>query len=331
MAKQTFTTGQVLTAAQMNSLQSNDFNQTVDVKTAAYTLVATDKGKRIEFNTSGSVTCTVNTGLFDAGDTLIIQNRGAGTVTITAGTATVNTSASLALAQYSAGTLYFVSASAALFFGDAAGISASIVDAKGDLIVGTADNTVGRLAVGTNGYTLVADSAETTGLKWAAPSSGALTLIKKQTIGSAVSSVTVSDAFSSTYDNYKVIVTGGAGSTNINMFLTLGATNSGYYYAGTYIQYSGSGGTIYQNSNANYFDSGYASANGLSIDLEIQSPNLAKRTSFLTRTARQDTTGYVHNYQGFLDNATQYTAFTLTTNTGTVTGGEIRVYGYQNS
>jgi len=172
MAKQTFTTGQVLTAAQVNSLQANDFNQTVSVKTANYTLAAADKGTRIEFNTSGSVTCTVNSGLFDAGDTLVIQNRGAGTATITAGTATVNTSASLALAQYSAGTLYFVSDSAALFFGDAAGISASIVDAKGDLIVGTADNTVGRLAVGTNGYTLVAKSSEATGLAWEAPAGG---------------------------------------------------------------------------------------------------------------------------------------------------------------
>jgi hypothetical protein len=117
MSKQSFTTGQVLTAAQVNSLQANDFNQTVSVKTANYTLAATDKGTRIEFNTSGSVTCTVNSGLFDAGDTLVIQNRGAGTATITAGTATVNTSASLALAQYSAGTLYFVSDSAALFLG----------------------------------------------------------------------------------------------------------------------------------------------------------------------------------------------------------------------
>lgn len=121
MAKQTFTTGQVLTAAQMNSLQSNDFNQTVSVKTASYTLVAADKGTRIEFNTSGSVTCTVNTGLFDAGDTVIIQNRGAGTVTVTAGTATVDTSSSLALSQYSFGTLYFVSASASIFFAAAAG------------------------------------------------------------------------------------------------------------------------------------------------------------------------------------------------------------------
>jgi hypothetical protein len=39
-------------------------------------------------------------------------------------------------------------------------------------VVGTGADTFARLAVGTNGHTLVADSAETTGLKWAAPSSG---------------------------------------------------------------------------------------------------------------------------------------------------------------
>jgi len=163
MAKQTFTTGQVLTAAQVNSLQSNDFNQTVSAKTASYTLVAADKGTRIEFNTSGSVTCTVNSGLFDAGDTLIIQNRGAGTVTVTAGTATVNTSATLALAQYDAGTLYFISDSAAIFFNTDAG-GGSPLTTKGDIYTySTAD---ARLAVGSNGDTLVADSAATTGLRW---------------------------------------------------------------------------------------------------------------------------------------------------------------------
>lgn len=50
----------------------------------------------------------------------------------------------------------------------ASGIPASIVDAKGDLIAATANDTVARLAVGTNGHVLTADSAETTGLKWAA-------------------------------------------------------------------------------------------------------------------------------------------------------------------
>jgi len=52
-------------------------------------------------------------------------------------------------------------------------IQNSIVDAKGDIITATADNTPARLAVGTNGQTLVADSTAATGLKWATPSSGA--------------------------------------------------------------------------------------------------------------------------------------------------------------
>lgn len=120
MAKQTFTTGSVLTAAQMNSLQANDYNWTVSQKTASYVLVAADAGTRIEMNAAGATTITVNTGLFAAGDTLFIQNIGAGTTTITAGTATVTTASSLALSQYQSGTLYFSSASAAIFFGDSA-------------------------------------------------------------------------------------------------------------------------------------------------------------------------------------------------------------------
>lgn len=46
---------------------------------------------------------------------------------------------------------------------------ATAIDAKGDLIVGTGADAFSRLAVGTNTYILTADSAEATGLKWAAP------------------------------------------------------------------------------------------------------------------------------------------------------------------
>jgi hypothetical protein len=48
----------------------------------------------------------------------------------------------------------------------------TIVDAKGDIIAATAADTVSRLAVGTNGQTLVADSSTATGLKWATPAGG---------------------------------------------------------------------------------------------------------------------------------------------------------------
>lgn len=117
MAKQTFSVGQVLTAAQMLSLQETAMGGgSATAKTASYTLVAADAGTTIAVNSTSATTITVNTSLFAAGDSVFIQNLGAGTCTITAGTATVNTSASLALAQYEGGQLYFVSASSAIFF-----------------------------------------------------------------------------------------------------------------------------------------------------------------------------------------------------------------------
>jgi len=52
------------------------------------------------------------------------------------------------------------------------GIAETLIDAKGDLIVGSADNTAARLAVGTDGFVLTADSAEATGVKWSASTGG---------------------------------------------------------------------------------------------------------------------------------------------------------------
>ena len=53
-------------------------------------------------------------------------------------------------------------------FSLATAIENTTIDAKGDLLVGTAADTVGRLAVETNNYILTADSSTATGLKWAA-------------------------------------------------------------------------------------------------------------------------------------------------------------------
>jgi len=62
--------------------------------------------------------------------------------------------------------------------------------AKGDLVVGSATNDASVLAVGTNNHVLTADSSTATGLKWAAPSSGGMTLISTTTMSGA--SVTLS-------------------------------------------------------------------------------------------------------------------------------------------
>jgi hypothetical protein len=168
MAKQTFSTGQVLTAAQMTSLQQTAMGGgSATAKTASYVLVAADAGTTVAMNAAGATTITVNTALFAAGDTVFIQNLGAGSCTVTAGTATVSTAGSLILPQYDAGILYFTSSSTAIFYDYIQVGAASPLTTKGDLYTyGTSDT---RLGVGANGTTLIADSAEATGLKWASP------------------------------------------------------------------------------------------------------------------------------------------------------------------
>lgn len=141
MSIQTFTAAQVLTAAQMNTLQANDYNQTVATKTASYTLVAADKGTRVVMNVASANTVTVNTSLFNASDTLVIQNIGAGVTTVTAGTATVSSAGSLAIPQYGSGTLYFTSAGVAIFFPSGVSAASAVVQVKSTTLTSTFSGT----------------------------------------------------------------------------------------------------------------------------------------------------------------------------------------------
>jgi len=174
MAKQSFSVGQVLTAAQMQSLQSTAMGGgSPSVKTASYVLVAADAGTVIQVNSTSATTITVNTALFAAGDSIQIQNINTGVVTITAGTATVTTSGSLALSQWEGGFLYFTSASASIFF-DYTQTSLTLpLTTKGDLF--GYDTANARIPVGADATVLTADSTQSLGVKWATPSSGAIT------------------------------------------------------------------------------------------------------------------------------------------------------------
>ena len=68
-------------------------------------------------------------------------------------------------------------------------IAASLVDAKGDIIAATADNTVARLAVGTDGQVLTAASGQTTGLQWQTVSTQSMTLLSTTSLTGASTTI----------------------------------------------------------------------------------------------------------------------------------------------
>jgi hypothetical protein len=91
-----------------------------------------------------------------------------------------------------------------VFTNAGAAINKTIVDAKGDIIVATAADTVARLAVGgTNGQVLTVDSTAATGLAYTTISAGSLTLLSTTSLSST--STTVS-SISQSYKNLLLIV-----------------------------------------------------------------------------------------------------------------------------
>lgn len=87
----------------------------------------------------------------------------------------------------------------------------AIWDAKGDLAAGTGANTAAKVTVGSNGDVLTADSAEATGVKWAAPAaSGAPT---DATYVTLTSNGTLTNERTLTAGTGITLTDGGAGST----------------------------------------------------------------------------------------------------------------------
>jgi hypothetical protein len=218
---------------------------------------------------------------------------------------------------------------------DANAIQNAIVDAKGDLIAATAADTPARLAVGTNGQVLTADSTAATGLAWAAASSGNLVLLNTTSF-SAVSSQSVDSVFSSTYDNYVVYLylTAATANANVGLAMRVSSTDTGMTSQmleqfSTTITGSdnGSGG-----ANPGYICTVNGSSPGYtSAKIDILSPNLAVRTTAYGRGQGLNSAGQPYNYIAALytDATTQFTGYTIKASTGNITGN-LKVYGVKN-
>jgi hypothetical protein len=158
-----------------------------------------------------------------------------------------------------------------------------------------------------------------------------LWLVKSQTIGSPVTSVTVTGAFSADYENYRIVVSGGSASADGGLTLTLGSTAAGYYYSMIYSNYTGGSAVAAVNNGAAWTNAGTFTTNANTVVMDILRPFESDQTAICGTYIGVNTGGVNGQYGGYLNNTTSYTAFTLATTGGaTMSGGTIRVYGYRN-
>ncbi len=128
--------------------------------------------------------------------------------------------------------------------GQATAINPTIVDAKGDIIAATAADTVARLGVGTNGQVLTADSAESTGIKWATPSSGGMTLLSTSTLNNGTSAQNITGITGSSYKKILITVDNMNTSGGQNWHFRLNSDTGSNYIRGYQGQYWGGGDAL---------------------------------------------------------------------------------------
>lgn len=220
---------------------------------------------------------------------------------------------------------------------DSNAIQNAIVDAKGDIIAASGADTPARLAVGTNGYVLTADSAESTGLKWAAAGGGGLVFIDRQAF-SGVSSLSLSSKFSSSYDNYKIFlrIDSLSASTVVYSRLRSGGTDntSSNYRGGRTYQVGNTStplgdstgtGTFFANITELSSQSGYMS-------MDLYAPYLTAYTAYNAFANFYYSAFGQHNQieGGQMSVNTSYDGITFYPGSGTMTG-EVYLYGYARS
>ena len=160
-----------------------------------------------------------------------------------------------------------------------------------------------------------------------------LNFVLQQTIGSAVTSVAVPNAFTTTYDNYKILINGGAGSTTAGVNMQLTGSVTGYYQGIVKVRYDTGAVTGTGVNNNTAWEIGRSSTDTIALSLELMQPFLAKPTIITgssndTRVIAGTT---ANQYTGVHSVSTSYSGFTIIFDTGTFTGGSVVVLGYRKS
>jgi secreted PhoX family phosphatase len=217
---------------------------------------------------------------------------------------------------------------------DSNAIQNAIVDAKGDLIGATAADTPARLAVGTNGQVLTADSTASTGIKWATAASSALVLTGSADFTTS-SAVNINNCFSATYLNYLVLLNITAVSaTDCDMSVRLrvgGVDDSSSNYYNNVLFNNGSSVAGYRPAVATSWDFGNM-ASSKATQLAFQGTFLDPFSSITTKVLSQSNRwNSSDNNQATMVNehrvASSFDGVSFIPTSGTISG-KIRIYGY---
>ena len=154
---------------------------------------------------------------------------------------------------------------------------------------------------------------------------------------SSITSLTVTGAFSSTYDNYRIIwsgatMTSSSGDSQLNFQLgpsSVSNYNTAYY---TILIYSNgsSNSTANQSNSGQFVWAGGGSTGSALFQMDIYCPYVAVHTRMQTSGYNSWNDSYLGVANGVHKASNQYTDFTINvTGTGTISGGTLYIYGYR--
>jgi hypothetical protein len=217
---------------------------------------------------------------------------------------------------------------------DSNAIQNAIVDAKGDIIAATANDTPARLAVGANNTVLTADSTTATGLKWAAPSGG-LTLISQVSFSDVASQI-FDSVFSSTYRSYKIVINNifaATGSDDLELQFRYGSTTQTSDYYGGFASVSYLGAQLLNGQNATaqlvlMANCGSSSDENSAEFTVTKVGNASEKASLFGMGWDWPLTGF-YSFGGGQFTGRTYTGFLLKSNSSNISG-RVSIYGYGN-
>lgn len=209
--------------------------------------------------------------------------------------------------------------------GQSTAINPTIVDAKGDIVAATAADTVARLAVGANDTVLTADSAEATGLKWAAPSSGGMTLLSTTSMsGSGNIGITGIDQ---SFTNLFIMLYNPVRASGLQDLAVRLNNNSNNY---TYLKITNTAVTSFRNYTGSWLVMTHGTNASAAMNINIQNYSSATLTKAIDSHGGGNPDGTLHQAWmtgGFYESTTAITSVYFNSGGGNFTGGTILVYG----